>query len=100
MVSVSLFGGTNQAEVTSQENTEKEKNSLASPRPGKNNSNTKPRFVEAFLQTTISAKKQKKQRQFWFGDAMTSSWFLVIGHRAPAKVSFAGTSIKKKNIGI
>ena len=58
MASVPLFGGTNQAAVTLQENTEKEEIGLASPLLGANNSNTKPRFVTAFLQTTLSAKKR------------------------------------------
>ena len=45
-------------------------------------------YVTAFLQT-------EKERQFRFGDAMTSNEFLVIGHRDPAGVSFAGNKINR-----
>ena len=45
--------------MTLQENTEKEEIGLASPRLGANNSNNKPPFVTAFLQTSLSAKKDK-----------------------------------------
>ena len=63
MASVPLFGDTNQAAVTSQENSEKEEIGLASPRLGANNSNTKPRFVTVFLKTTRAAKKRKANEQ-------------------------------------
>ena len=45
--------------MTSQE---KEEIGLASPRLGANNSNTKPRFVTAFLKTTLTAKKRKNKQ--------------------------------------
>ena len=34
----------------------------------------------------------QKQRQFRFGDPMTSDYFRVIGHRYPVGVSFTGNS--------
>ena len=44
----------------------------------------------AFLQSDLFLHYlfRKKQTKFRFSDAMTSSYFLVIGHRAPAGVSF------------
>ena len=58
--------------MTSQE---KEEIGLPSPRLGANNSNTKPRFVTAFLKTTLTAKKRKNKqtKAFLIPDALTSS---------------------------
>ena len=52
-------------------------------------------YVTAFLQTDLFLDYlfPKKKGHFRFGDPMMSALFLVIGHRAPVGVSFAGNSI-------
>ena len=58
-----------------------------------NNSNTKLICRHFFWWTDDYLRfRNKKQRQSRFGNAMTSSCFLEIGHWAPAGVSFTGNS--------